>query len=225
MNFNQLANTIVTENITPTIVASEEMEGKRGRAANPEIEKLVAQGLPYWKARALVKKGLVGSPSAAAAIGGSDVEKSDVTGDEESETSDVSTQKTQAAIDDFVAGNPTATIEDVVAHLKGLNAGPLAVKFPYITNVSKVGKMLATSTGSAETDEEEPAFDPDAEKKAKFAKLRAFMMMPKAKRDEYLARKAKIAKGKKFDKDEDEGEDEPTGKVDMRDEPIDPTEL
>lgn len=221
MNFNQLANTIVTENITPTVVASEEMEGKRGRAANPEIEKLVAQGLPYWKARALVKKGLTG---AAAATAAPDIEKSDIADDEESEMGDVSSQKTQAAIDDYVAGNPTATIEDVVAHLKGLNAGPLAVKFPYITNVKQVGKMLATSTGDTDT-EEEPAFDPDAEKKAKFAKLRAFMMMPKAKRDEYLARKAKIAKGKKFDKDEDEGEDMSSGKVDMRDEPIDPTEL
>ena len=216
MNFNQLANAIVTENITPTIVASEETEGKRGRAANPEIEKLVAQGMPYWKARALVKKGL-GSTAAVAPA-------STETEPEEEPTGDVSVQKTQAAVDDYVAGNPAATIEDVVAHLKGLNAGPLAVKFPYITNVKQVGKMLATSTGDKET-EEEPAFDPDAEKKAKFAKLRAFMMMPKAKRDEYLARKAKIAKGKKVDKDEDEGEDEPTGKVDMRDEPIDPTEL
>lgn len=216
MNFNQLANTIVTENITPTIVASEEMEGKRGRAANPEIEKLVAQGLPYWKARALVKKGLASTTAAAPATA--------ETEPEEEPTGDVSVQKTQAAIDDFVSGNPTATIEDVVAHLKGLNAGPLAVKFPYITNVKQVSKMLATATGDKET-EEEPAFDPDAEKKAKFAKLRAFMMMPKAKRDEYLARKAKIAKAKRVDKDEEQGEDEPTGKVDMRDEPIDPTEL
>lgn len=216
MNFNQLANTIVTENITPTIVASEEMEGKRGRAANPEIEKLVAQGLPYWKARALVKKGL----ASTAAVTPATTE----TEPEEELTGDVSVQKTQAAIDDFVSGNPTATIEDVVAHLKGLNAGPLAVKFPYITNVKQVSKMLATATGDKET-EEEPAFDPDAEKKAKFAKLRAFMMMPKAKRDEYLARKAKIAKAKRVDKDEEQGEDEPTGKVDMRDEPIDPTEL
>jgi hypothetical protein len=216
MNFNQLANTIVTENITPTIVASEEMEGKRGRAANPEIEKLVAQGLPYWKARALVKKGLASTAAAAPATA--------ETEPEEEPTGDVSVQKTQAAIDDFVSGNPTATIEDVVAHLKGLNAGPLAVKFPYITNVKQVSKMLATATGDKET-EEEPAFDPDAEKKAKFAKLRAFMMMPKAKRDEYLARKAKIAKAKRVDKDEEQGEDEPTGKVDMRDEPIDPTEL
>lgn len=216
MNFNQLANTIVTENITPTIVASEEMEGKRGRAANPEIEKLVAQGLPYWKARALVKKGLASTAAVAPAT--------TETEPEEEPIGDVSVQKTQAAIDDFVSGNPTATIEDVVAHLKGLNAGPLAVKFPYITNVKQVSKMLATATGDKET-EEEPAFDPDAEKKAKFAKLRAFMMMPKAKRDEYLARKAKIAKAKRVDKDEEQGEDEPTGKVDMRDEPIDPTEL
>ena len=217
MNFNQLANTIVTENITPTIVASEEMEGKRGRAANPEIEKLVAQGMPYWKARALVKKGLAGSAAPVAIAKNEPSEEPEVTGD-------VSTQKTQAAIDDFVSGSPNATVDDVVAHLKGLNAGPLAVKFPYITNPKQVSKMLAVATGGGEV-EQEPAFDPDAEKKAKFAKLRAFMMMPKAKRDEFLARKAKIAKGKKTDRDEDEGEDEPTGPVDMRDEPIDPTEL
>jgi hypothetical protein len=60
MNFNQLAH-VISENITSTIVASEEMEGARGRAANPEIEKLVSQGLPYWKARAMVRKGLTGA--------------------------------------------------------------------------------------------------------------------------------------------------------------------
>lgn len=217
MNFNQLANAIVTENITPTIVASEEMEGKRGRAANPEIEKLVAQGLPYWKARALVKKGLTGSVASTAA--------KDEPVEEPAVTGDVSAQKTQAAIDDFVSGTPNATVDDVVTHLKGLNAGPLAVKFPYITNPKQVGKMLAIATGDSTEEPEELAFDPEAEKKAKFAKLRAFMMMPKAKRDEYLARKTKVAKAKRVDKDEDEGEEDTGSKIDMRDEPVDPTEL
>lgn len=217
MNFNQLANAIVTENITPTIVASEEMEGKRGRAANPEIEKLVAQGMPYWKARALVKKGLAGAAASVADI------KKEPTIDEPA--GGVSVQKTQAAIDDYVTSTPNASVDDVVAHLKGLNAGPLAVKYPYITNPKEVGKMLAVATGGSVEEPEEPAFDPDAEKKAKFAKLRAFMMMPKSKRDEYLARRAKVAKAKRVDKDEDEGEEDTGSKVDMRDEPVDPTEL
>ncbi len=216
MKFNQLANTIA-ENITPTIVASEEMEGKRGRAGNPEIEKLVAQGMPYWKARALVKKGM---------SGGTVVEPVDTSDEitDEPELGDASTQKTQAAIDDFVSVNPEATLQDVVTHLKGLNSGPLAVKFPYITNSSRVDKMLAVAKGSDVSDDE-PAFDSEAdEKKAKLAKLRAFMMMPRAKRDEYLARKAKAAKARRSVDDEDET-DEPTGKVDMRDDPVDPTEL
>lgn len=216
MKFNQLANTI-TENITPTIVASEEMEGKRGRAGNPEIEKLVAQGMPYWKARALVKKGMSGDAVATPVSTPDEIT-------DEPELGDASTQKTQAAVDDFVSVNPDATVEDVVTHLKGLNSGPLAVKFPYITNSSRVEKMLAVAKGSDVSDDE-PAFDPEAdEKKAKLAKLRAFMMMPKAKRDEYLARKAKAAKARRTVDDEEET-DEPTSKVDMRDEPIDPTEL
>lgn len=219
MKFNQLANTIA-ENITPTIVASEEMEGKRGRAGNPEIEKLVAQGMPYWKARALVKKGMSGAAVSTPATSTADVDVPSV----EPELGDASAQKTQAAVDDYVSGNPGATLDDVVAHLKGLNSGPLAVKFPYITNPSRVNKMLAVATGGGET-EEEPAFDPEAEKKAKFAKLRAFMMMPKAKRDAYLARKAKVAKAKSTYKDDEGDEEETTGKVDMRDEPVDPTEL
>jgi hypothetical protein len=194
------------------------MEGKRGRAPNPEIEKLVAQGMPYWKARALIKKGMSGAALPAAAAPVADVPSA------EPELGDASAQKTQAAIDDYVSGNPGATLDDVVAHLKGLNSGPLAVKFPYITNPSRVNKMLAVATGGGET-EEEPAFDPEAEKKAKFAKLRAFMIMPKAKRDAYLARKAKVAKAKSTYKDDEGEEEEPTGKVDMRDDPIDPTEL
>lgn len=212
MKFNELTKVIV-ENITPAI-ANEELEGKRGRTPNPEIEKLVAQGIPYWKARALVKKGLTGSATP--------VVKSEPGLETEPLEGSVSASKTQAAIDDFVVANPEASVEDIVSHLKALNAGPLEVKYPYVTSPKEVAKMLAIATGGGAF--EEPEFDPEAERKAKMAKLRAFLMLPKAKRDEILARKAKVAKATKSYKDEDEDEEEPMSSIDMRDEPIDPIE-
>lgn len=225
MNFNKFANTIITEKITPAVVTNEEVEGKRGRAGNPEIEKLVAQGMPYWKARALVKKGLTGGSSEPEVV---DIAKSiDVKSPEFSGGSSVSAAKTQAAVDDYIAVNPDAKIEDVVAHLKALNAGPLAIKNSYITDPKLVTKMVDLATSDTKEEPEEFAFDPDTERKDKIAKLRAFLMMPKAKRDEFLARKSKIAKAKdaRSYRDDDEEEDRLSRKIDMRDEPVDPTEL
>ena len=64
MNFNKLAN-IIAENNDPIMAKDVMPEGARGRAGNPEIAKLIAQGMPYWKARAMVKKGMSSSASDA----------------------------------------------------------------------------------------------------------------------------------------------------------------
>jgi hypothetical protein len=198
MNFNQLAN-VISENITSTIVASEEMEGARGRAANPEIEKLVSQGLPYWKARAMVRKGLTGAAEDKPVIT-SIKSKSDMGG------SSAQKAKTQSAVDDYVRANPDATLDNVVDHLKALNAGPLGIKTSYLTTPKDVADMLSIAKGE---EPEEAEFDPEAEKKAKFERLRMFLKMSRKERDKFLARKSKDTPVKDTDEEDEEEEVDP----------------
>lgn len=116
--------------------------------------------------------------------------------------------KTQAAIDDFITTNPDAFPEDVVAHLKSLNSGPVGIKTGYVTTPADVMKMISIAKGeeNISVPMEPSVSDIDSEKKAKFAKLRKFMMMPRAARDEYLARKSKTADAIEKDPDTDEKE-------------------
>jgi hypothetical protein len=197
MNFNQLAN-VISENITSTIVASEEMEGARGRAPNPEIEKLVSQGLPYWKARAMVRKGLTGAAEDKPVIT-SIVPKASTSG------TSAERAKTQSAVDDYVSANPDATLDGVVAHLKALNDTPLGIKTSYIVAPKEVASMLSVAKGE---ESEEAEFDPEAEKKAKFERLRKFLKLSRKERDQFLKRKAKDISIKDTEEDEDEDEDE-----------------
>jgi len=244
MDFNTLARTVV-EVITPgTIptsevpVNTEEAEGKRGRAANPQIAKLVAQGIPYWKARAMVNRGLAGdeTPSAAPVTPDATIQTSPelvpptpdssvtpgaaVPLDFDAATTSHEGMKTQAAVDEYMEAHPEATVDDVVKHLIELNSGPNEIKFVYITSPSKVKEMMASSkevsTGvDGELEEPTPA-DIDAEKKAKFDRLRAFMKLPRAERDRYLANAKKlkkeltpgVEKDEEEDKEDDDDEDE-----------------
>jgi hypothetical protein len=109
MNFNKLAN-IIAEDIDPSIPNDIETEGARGRAGNPEIAKLIAQGMPYWKARAMVKKGM--------SSGASDAPVSTDKKDDMDVAKSASELKTQAAIESFLSTNPDASVSDVVDHLK-----------------------------------------------------------------------------------------------------------
>ena len=201
MNFNQLANKI-TESISSTIVASEEMEGARGRAGNPEIEKLVAQGLPYWKARAMVKKGLTGDSEGKPEI--TSIEPKTSTSDSSAERA-----KTQSAVDDYVNANPDTTLDGVIAHLKALNDTPLAIKTSYIVTPKVVASMLSTAKGEESEEIEDLEFDPEAEKKDKFEKLRKFLKMSKDERLKFLKRKDDEDDITDDDEDEDEDEIDP----------------
>lgn len=203
MNFNTLAQTVNENIIASNTLASEEMEGKRGRAGNPEIEKLVAQGMPYWKARAMVRKGMSGdAPVAAAPVTSVPVvSKGDA--------------KTQAAIDDFIAGNPEASTEDVIQHLDSLNAGPVGIKVGYSTDPEAVARMISIAKGEdvpvtpdePEVTDIKSADDDEVDRLTNlFMKLYA---MPKDQRGEYML-KVKSAKAKKAVEDElaDEEDDE-----------------
>ena len=200
MNFNKLANIIAEDN--DPIMANDIMpEGARGRAGNPEIAKLIAQGMPYWKARAMVKKGM--------SSGASDAPMSASKKDDMDVAKSASELKTQAAIESFLSTNPDASVSDVVDHLKSLNDQGIDIKTSYITNASKIDKMVS-SVKSMDVDSgsiDEPSLsDLDSEKKDKFDKLRKFMSMSRSERDAFLARKGKPLP--EIEKDEEEDEDD-----------------
>jgi len=194
MNFNKFANTI-NESLN-----AEEMEGRNPnasfadwKAANPE---LATGPSAYYHFKKHMKGGTtsVDKPVMSAPL------------------SVKGAEKTQAAVDEFLAQNPEASTEEVVCHLKGLNSGPLGIKISYITTPKEVASMINTSKGAEmAASEEEPEFNPEAEKAAKMARLRSFFMKPKAERDRILASKRKAAEvTPKNDKDdEDEIESDP----------------
>ena len=194
MNFNKLAN-VINESFV-----SEETEGRNPnssfadwKAANPELAKGASA---YYHFKKATRGGTQFEPthiaSAPVTVKGA--------------------EKTQAAVDEFLAQNPEASTEEVVAHLKGLNSGPLSIKTSYITTPKDVANMVNVSKGEEIAAAEEPSIsDIDAEKAAKMARLRKFFMKPKAERDRILAGKRKAAEiAPKIDKDdEDEVEGDP----------------
>ena len=210
MNFNKLANTLI-ENADPSIANDADVvsaEGARGRSPNPEIAKLMAQGMPYWKARAMTRKGIT---SLAATV---DSPTMDATSTDDIDNS-ASAQKTQVAIDDFISSNPEATPEEIINHLKSLNSGPLTLKTGYITSPEEVMNMIGVAKGSGAIDTDVD-FQPDNKELAKqksYANIAAAMArrgMKTGNAEEVLG---KFAKGKlKFkantSKEDDEEEDE-----------------
>jgi hypothetical protein len=218
MNFNKLAN-ILIENNDPSIAndaAAISAEGARGRTPNPEIAKLIAQGMPYWKARAMVNKGSPG-PTASSL------------GDTDSPTgrsvNSASAQKTQVAVDDFIYGRPEATPEEVITHLKGLNSGPLTLKTGYVTSPEEVMGMIKIAKGSGDTEGsggDDVDFKPDSKELAKqkaYAKIAAAMSrlgMKTGNAEEVLGKlsrdklKLKVKPPKEDDEEESEVEIDPS---------------
>lgn len=214
MNFQNLAQQI-NENVINSIP-----EGRRGRAPNPEIEKLVKQGLPYWKARAMVRKGMASGAAPVEPVAPSDVE-----GDVESEVLPARTRgdaKTQAAIDDFIAGNPDATVEDVINHLNELEGGPVGIRIGYNTDPEAVKKMVDIAKGgedvasAAEPAPEDIGADDDEVERLTNLAMK-LLAMPKDQRAEFM-KSQKSAPRKKTSaaaivpdvpEDEDEGDVDP----------------
>jgi len=193
------------------------VEGARGRAPNPEIAKLIAQGMPYWKARAMTKKGLTGAANdLAAAVDGLEPDTAPSGGIDNS----ASAQKTQVAVDDFISSNPEATPEEVVNHLEALNSGPLTLKTGYVTSPKEVMNMIGIAKGSGPVDVDAD-FQPDSKELAKqkaYANIAAAMArrgMKTGNAEEVLGKltkdKVKLkTKSSKEDDDEDgEGEVDP----------------
>ena len=201
MNFDKLANKINESLSAPAQLDVE------GRAPGARAAWLAANpgktGAQYY---AMLRKG-GSAPAAAASASAPDADPVDTDGSVAGPVGR-GVAKTQAAIDDFISANPAASPEDVVAHLKSLNSGPVGIKTGYVTTPADVMKMISIAKGEEgiSVPMEPSVADIDSEKKAKFAKLRKFMMMPRAARDEYLARKSKTADAIERDPDTDEKE-------------------
>jgi len=204
MNFNKLANTLV-ENIDPSIANDATNEEYEGRAPNPEFQKWKAEnpGVPTYKFFKMQR---------AKKLGG-DVEASTKEPIETDEVGSMSASelKTQAAIESFMSGHPDASVSDLVDHLKGLNDQGITLKTSYITDAEEINKMVLGIKEMEASEKPQDMADPsgsdiDAEKKAKFARLRKFMSMNRGDRDAYLARK-----GKSSSEDEEDEEDEENG--------------
>ena len=204
MNFDKLANKINESLSTPVQLDVE------GRAPGARSAWLAANpgktGAQYY---AMLKKG--GAAPATTSMPTPDTSPIDTddTDDTVIGPSRRGSAKTQAAIDDFIATNPDASPEDVIDHLKSLNSGPVRIKTSYVTSPVDVTKMIDTAKGKEDISVPmEPSVDDiDSEKQAKFAKIRKFMMMPRAARDEYLARKKKSSVAMFKDVDTDDEED------------------
>lgn len=210
MSFNNLANTIL-EGLAP--LTTEETEGRKPNpdfqawksSQSPEFISSLKNPYTHWYLK-VKGKGAGDAPVPSATVAPAPKTPA-MSGDEAT----VEYIKTADAVSDFLSGNPGASVEEVVAHLRELNDAPVDLKWVYITHPDKVAKMMSTSSEEAPVSPSEPAAaDIDAEKAAKLARLRKFMSMPRAERDKYLAqtKKSAFVDDEEVDKDPEEEEDE-----------------
>lgn len=200
MNFDKLANTI-SENYS---IASEETEARQPNpefvawksTQSPEFLSTLKNPYSYWYLKVRGK--------------GPSVPKTDTPSIAPTAPSAVSSSKdyarTQEVIDDIVAGNPDATVEDVMNALEPRIqvSGPLG--FKYVTDVKALQNMLNTAKGI----ESDAAGEPDIEdeKAAKLSRLRKFMGMGRGERDAFLKQAKAAAAAKVADFNTKEGEEE-----------------
>ena len=208
MNFNKLANTLI-ENIDPSIANDATNEEYEGRAPNPEFQKWKAEnpGVPTYKFFKMQRDKKLGG----------DVETSTKEPIETDEVGSMSASelKTQAAIESFMSEHPDASVSDIVDHLKGLNDQGISLKTSYVTNAEEIDRMVTKLKEMEASEKPLDLADPsgsdiDAEKKAKFARLRKFMSMSRGERDAYLASKGKFSSEDEKDKEDSEDEEEET---------------
>ena len=202
MKFDEAVN-YIAENLTP-IVADEMAKPK-----NPEIERLVAQGLPYWKARAIVNK--AGGKAATP-----DVVPVTPAADEPSYKELPDTLATKNKIAEILDADPEVSDEDVISRItadqeegEALNTDPELIK-------QELAKLRAgASAGDTENTAAQDIDTNLAAKEKAFAKIRARMAALNYKvgdADKVLGKMGKKVKSKKTSsKEEEPGEEEPLG--------------
>lgn len=185
MNFDKLANAI-NENYSFT---SEEAEARK----NPEFQawkdtqgadflSTLRNPYTYWYTKVRNKPEIAPNPMS--------------TGDEPPmpKTSRLGAgaskrlARTQELVDQVVAANPNATIDDIMAEItpRLQVSGPIG--FDYETDPRAIKNMLAVAKGEEPVMQSEPSLgDIDAEKAAKRERLRRFVSMNRAERDKFLS--------------------------------------
>jgi hypothetical protein len=216
MKFNELA-TLVLEN-----VVSEEVESRK---PNPEFQAWKSSQKPefisslknpytYWYLKVKGKSGGSAAPLPGVPVADNPKDTEAPVG----VTSDsVLDPKTQEAVDDYMSGNPGATVEDVIAHLtqeqelrKDLPDADVQASHDFDLDPVNVQRMMDASKDSDLPVADAPVGELDAveaAKKAKFDRLRKFMKMNRAEREAFLAR-AKDKLPVDDEKDEEESEED-----------------
>lgn len=196
MKFDEAVN-YIAENLTP-VIADE--------AGNPEIKRLVAQGLPYWKARAIVNKA-GGKPTV------SDVVPVVPVADEPTYKELPDTLATKNKIAEILAADPEVSDEDVISRIvadqeqgEALNTDPVLIK-------QELTKLRSgTETGDIESSGAQEIDAKLASKERAIAKIRARMAALNYKvgdADKVLGKMGKKVKTKKTpSKGEEPGEED-----------------
>ena len=200
MKFDEAIN-YIAHNLTP--VSSEMAKPK-----NPEIERLVAQGLPYWKARAIVNKA-TGQKAAP------EITPVKPVSDEPSYKELPDTLATKNKIAEILAADPEVSEQDVIDRItadkeegEALNTDPELIKQEINKLRSGTGNGDAEATGAQEIDA-----DLAAKEKA-FAKIRARMAALNYKVGDAEKVLSKVSGKKLKSKKSRSGEEEP-GEEDM----------
>jgi hypothetical protein len=191
-------------------IAETTLDMEMAKPQNPKIQALMAQGMPYWKARKLA-----GNEPAAAAQPSIPAEPVTTTYRDLPDTI-----RTKDAVATYMQHNPNATEQEVMAAIETQNSEetPLNLDPEVIKNAISDAQMF---TGEIEPNE--PNFVPEPVKSSLSEpnkQLRRDKLMNALKK----LNKRSINPDYADDLDNDE-EDLDNGPVDMRDEPINPVEL
>ena len=196
-------------------IAETTLDMEMAKPKNPEIEKLVAQGMPYWKARQMVNKGSVAPKAAAPAAAAAPAEP----GVKYKELPD--TLRTKDAVATYLQHNPDASEEDVMSAITTQNSEETPLNLD--PEVVKAAIADARPSGGEEQ-EPDPAALRKAELAAKYDKVRQALY-------KMHGFKVKGRPAKRSSEVEPSDDEEPeivggtgSGRA-YADEPMDPTEL
>jgi len=137
-------------------IAEHTLDLEMAKPKNPEIEKLVAQGIPYYKARNMVNAKKLGGATAPATA---PVAATEPAGVKYKELPD--TLRTKEAVADMLQADPNLTPQEIMARLAADNSE----ETPYNLDPTVVKAAVADASmgGDAEL---EPQIDPAELKKA-----------------------------------------------------------
>ena len=192
-------------------IAETTLDVEMAKPKNPEIDRLVASGMPYWKARQIVRRGAPASaatPTNVPAAASSFRELPD-------------TLRTKDAVAVYLQHRPEASEAEITNALATQNSDDAPLNLDPVVIQTAIDDVR----GAESELEQEP--DPNALRKSEL--LAKYDRVRQALYRLHGFTKARGSSGRK--EIPSEPEEEPTDtelvepKIDMRDEPVDPTEL